>query len=374
MHNIKSQDRVDTFGEVMTPSSLVHEMLESLPSEIWKNPYYKWIDNSCGNGNFLVEIKQRLLNYHTEDHILKHMIYGVDIQLDNVNETIKRLNGGNIVCADALTYDYWNIKFDVVCGNPPYNKEKTGKKGNVCNPLWTLFTQHIINHVVKDNGFVCLVHPPLYRKPEHHIWKLLKQYQIEKIRIFSMQESSKIFNVSTKVDYYILQKTHAYKETHIIGDDNIESFIKINDKPFIPNSNFENVYKIFSGKTDIIYTCKYHHYTQKHMSKEKDDIHTYPCIYLVNKKGIQYYWSSRNDLGHFGEPKIIIPFGHYKPILDINGEYGMCEVACGIPVKSQQHAHNVMKMLESSDFKTILNSCKWKTVQLDYRLFKYLNI
>lgn len=358
----------------MTPPKLVSEMLDHLCPDLFRNSELKWIDNSCGDGNFLVEVKKRLLQHHSEAHILTNMIYGIDIQQDNANETKKRLNGGNIVCADALTFDYWGLKFDVVVGNPPYNKEKKNKKGNNCNPLWPLFVEHIIRNVLKDDGYLCLVHPSLWRKPEHKLWALMKNYQLDFIRIMSTKESSSIFGCSTKVDYYVINKVEATKPTTIIDEKNITNNIKIDEKPFIPNHSYNDVYKVFSGDTTVIYNCKYHHYTHDYMSKTKTDVYKYPCVYLVNKDGIRYYYSSTNKEGHFGVPKIIIPMGGFYPLLDSNGEYGMCEVAFGIPIASKEQGRKIMKFFNSDRFKNILSACKWKTMQLDYRLFKYLKI
>jgi hypothetical protein len=373
MSNIKSQHRVNTFGEVMTPNILVNEMLDTIPQDVWRNPKLKWIDNSCGNGNFLVEVKNRLLKFHTEKHILDNMLYGIDIQLDNVQETIERLKGGNIVHHDALTFNYWNIKFDVVVGNPPYNKEKKGKKGNNCNPLWTIFVDFILDNVLAENGFMCLVHPALWRKPEHKLWNKIKKYQLHFIRIFSLKDASSIFGVATKADYYLLQKREANLPTTIIGEDNISIKVRVYDKPFIPNHSFTKVYDFFNGNTNIIYNCKYHHYTHSYMKPTKDNINKYPCVYLANKKGITFQYSSENIHGHFGVPKIIIPLGSFQPILDAKGEYGMCEVAFGIPIDSIDHGNKLMKVLSSSTFMSLLSACKWKTMQLDYRLFKYFN-
>jgi len=372
MDNIKSQSRVDKFGEVMTPQSLVSEMLDTIPEDVWKDPTLKWIDNSCGNGNFLIEVKNRLMCYHDESHVLSNMIYGVDIQEDNVIETKERLGGGNIAHSDALKFNYWGIKFDVVVGNPPYNKEKKGKKGNNCNPLWTIFVDFIIKNVLKEGGYLCLVHPALWRKPEHKLWEIMKKYQFIKIRIYSLAEASSIFGCATKADYYLMKKIPASLSTNITGEDGISVDTVVYDKPFIPNHSFCDVYKVFSGKTDIIYSCKYHHYTQEYMKNVKDGEHIYPCVYLVNKNGITYYYSKVNTMGHFGVPKVIIPLGRFEPILDVNGEYGMCEVAFGVPIKSKEHGEKIMKVLLSSTFKRILSACKWKTMQLDYRLFKYM--
>jgi hypothetical protein len=78
-------------------------------------------------------------------------------------------------------------------------------------------------------------------------------------------------------------------------------------------------------------------------------------------------------LGHFGVPKIIIPMGRFDPILDSGGDLGMCEVAFGIPINNVD-GHKLYYALKSPWFMELLNSCRWKTVQTDYRLFKYLNV
>ena len=88
-----SAERIKQFGEVFTPPELVNEILDKLPPEIWKDSDKKWLDPTCGDGAFLVEVKKRLLNYHKESHILKNMIYGVDIQEDNVYNCIVELYG-----------------------------------------------------------------------------------------------------------------------------------------------------------------------------------------------------------------------------------------------------------------------------------------
>lgn len=126
-------------GEDFTPSPLVNEILDKFPNDVWKDPTKTWLDPTAGNGNFLVEIKTRLLaEGHSEQHILNNMIFGVDLMPDNCEEMIVRLYGAgevkrfpaskvpvsyrtvglkycfkfngawvpNIVCADGLEYDY----------------------------------------------------------------------------------------------------------------------------------------------------------------------------------------------------------------------------------------------------------------------------
>lgn len=106
----RTDERIDETGEVFTPIELCREMVQELPLETLKNPDSKFLDNSAGNGNFLVALKEELLKYHTEEHILNEMLYAVELMEDNHKELCQRIGVDvthpHYVCADALTYDY----------------------------------------------------------------------------------------------------------------------------------------------------------------------------------------------------------------------------------------------------------------------------
>ena len=84
--------------------------VDDISLDILKDPKSTFIDNSAGCGNFLIALKNRLCQYHTEDHILNHMLYAVEMMEDNHKELCARLGVStthpNYVCADALLYDY----------------------------------------------------------------------------------------------------------------------------------------------------------------------------------------------------------------------------------------------------------------------------
>ena len=88
-------------------------MIDAYPIEDLKDPNSTFLDNSAGSGNFLVGLKDRLLQYHSEEHILNNMLYGVEYMEDNHKELCNRLGVStthpHYVCADALNYHY---KFD----------------------------------------------------------------------------------------------------------------------------------------------------------------------------------------------------------------------------------------------------------------------
>jgi type I restriction-modification system DNA methylase subunit len=122
---MRSALRKDKFGEVFTPQILVQEMLDQLPSDSWVDPSKTFLDNSCGHGNFLVEILRRKLQFNHPVITALTTIFGLDIQQDNVDECkarllelvdethrseAKKIIDHNIVCHDAFTWDYENWK------------------------------------------------------------------------------------------------------------------------------------------------------------------------------------------------------------------------------------------------------------------------
>jgi len=106
----RSNERIDETGEVFTPIELCRKMVSEIPEEVLINPESTFLDNSAGNGNFLIAMKEELLKYHEQEHILNHMLYAVELMEDNHKELCERLGVSvehpHYVCADALAYDY----------------------------------------------------------------------------------------------------------------------------------------------------------------------------------------------------------------------------------------------------------------------------
>ncbi len=101
---IKSRQRVKERSEVFTQPREVDRMLAL--TQATSNRYWRFLEPSCGNGNFLEAIlrqrldhlKQDQLEWHAKNRefsILKVLstIYGVDIAEDNIAECRKRLMG-----------------------------------------------------------------------------------------------------------------------------------------------------------------------------------------------------------------------------------------------------------------------------------------
>ena len=130
-------------GEVMTPITLVREMLDTLPKEVWSNPNLKWLDPANGAGTFPFVIIYKLMNGlkdwepDTEKrykHIVENMIYVCELQSRNVflwlcgvdpkDEYTTNTYWGSFLEEgfDKHMREVWKVdKFDIVVGNPPYN-------------------------------------------------------------------------------------------------------------------------------------------------------------------------------------------------------------------------------------------------------------
>ena len=114
--------RIKQTAEIFTKTELVQKMLddfEKLYPMAFLDSSKTFIDNSCGDGQILSEVIIRKMEQSncTLEKALS-TTYGVEIMEDNVKLCKERLAGPNptmkilkildknIVCADALTYDY----------------------------------------------------------------------------------------------------------------------------------------------------------------------------------------------------------------------------------------------------------------------------
>ena len=106
----RSDLRIDSTGEVFTPLELCNLMVNRISLDVLKDPESTFIDPSAGNGNFLIALKNRLKEYHSEEYIKDNMLYAIEFMEDNHKEMCERLgvpiDHPHYICADALEYDY----------------------------------------------------------------------------------------------------------------------------------------------------------------------------------------------------------------------------------------------------------------------------
>ena len=111
--------RIKATGEVFTPLDIITKKLNDLENHdplLFSDPSKTFLEPSCGDGNFLSEVLIRKMENGSTFEQALSTVYGVDLMQDNVDLCRERLLCGqehlrhiverNIVCHDALTYDY----------------------------------------------------------------------------------------------------------------------------------------------------------------------------------------------------------------------------------------------------------------------------
>jgi len=169
-------DAIQKFGEVFTPQNIIDKLLVNID---YSDSNLKFCEPSFGDGRILLELKNRLLQYHSEEYIITNMLYGVEIQEVWFHKTLEVINPKgykhNLICTSALNFEGilnplrdWIGLFDHVIGNPPYNRNIL-KKNEVTSLFWdpSGYTTKLAyccfvalaNHILKPGGRVSYVMP-----------------------------------------------------------------------------------------------------------------------------------------------------------------------------------------------------------------------
>ena len=211
------------YGEVFTPMSLVNEMLNALPSDVWSDKSLTWLDPANGMGNFPIAVFLRLFyGFRTKDsayigitdsgegiynpgltkvipgddarrkHIVKNMLFMVELNNKNIaisKKLFTKLAPGiqpNIIqmhrkdgfLADVVMEFPNGVvgEFDIIIGNPPFNRgginrpdtRKNRKNAAAEGELVkkgekkeTIWNKFVLQSYkkLKSNGFLLFIHP-----------------------------------------------------------------------------------------------------------------------------------------------------------------------------------------------------------------------
>ena len=230
-----------------TPVVVAREMVNKLDVD-WSNPNLKILDPCCGFGTFLVLVYEKLRQHgHSPKHIVENMIYGNDINKAKATiaaSVLSKLaqNDTTIYNMDALEGGFNDMEFDVVLGNPPYQKSKEdGSRMDQASNLWSVFWSYSIKKFTKKNGIVALVTPTSWLSPSSDIkgsnkingYNRLWDYFNSVSSYANVKDVAKHFKVGSTFGYVIVNKS---------GKNGLKFSDGASTKlGFLPKSNYEEV-------------------------------------------------------------------------------------------------------------------------------------
>jgi site-specific DNA-methyltransferase (adenine-specific) len=243
-------------GEVFTPFSLINEMLDTLPKEVWSNPNLKFGDFANGVGNFPAVILSRLMDglksWETNSlkrykHIMENMIYTCDIENKNTwlymnifdPENKLKLNHyqGSFLEEDFDNHmkDVWCIdKFDIIVGNPPYQDSSKGSSGASNSTLWTKFIIKS-NILTIDEKYLLFITPNSWMGPTSSQKKKLKDVFSNNFLVVLNLNSEQHFDVGSTFSWYLIKKNKSKEKTIVITKNNIKYNLDLK-LPFLPTN------------------------------------------------------------------------------------------------------------------------------------------
>jgi len=338
------------YGEVLSPKSLVNEMLDMLPGEVFGSSGL-WVDPGAGRGIFGKTVIERL---GVGGDVGK--VKMVEINKDNVDylkSLFKEKGGGDVMWGDYLSMDasYFDREIDVIIGNPPFNSggikkvpanKKSDKKkdGFTC---WVGFVRKSLE-LLRDGGYLCMITPAIWLKPDKAgIYDLLCwENTLLKMRGYSCVDANKIFNYScqTPVVLFVVKKrsgvgsgvgsvVSCYDKFFLGGVGGWVDYKLIYGEP-IPMMGHSIFNKILRYGGDRLKVYKTNMPPKKAIIKRKKEA---PCFYsniktcVLNGGGgecdlvIEY---SDIPLAFFGVPKIIMAHKRLGcPVMDHGGNFGL---------------------------------------------------
>jgi hypothetical protein len=397
---------VAAYGEVYTPLTLVRQMLDRLPTELWDNPMLRWFEPACGLAPFVFEIYQRLMKrlasvagYQDEEvrrrHILENMLYLNEIQAKNLALIKILFRAGsyrlNIFEGNALHAGVVPPKFraDIVVGNPPYNAPGKGR-----NVVWDDFVrQALCAPWLAPNGYLLFVHPPIWRQPPaeksctKNIYKLLAhERQLLYLTIHDAKAGKATFGCDTRYDWYLLHNRLPTTATTVRSEDGTEAEVDLRLVTWLPNRDVQRIAALlappgsegarvsFGYKYDTHKETGTSQYVKKYLADERSETFCYPLVHTTPKSGPRILYTSLRDEEFFAPNKVIFSDSSIgSTVIDMDGTYGTTQHAIALlGMTDLADAEKCASVISSPAFLDVLKACCWSGFQIKWSLFPLL--
>jgi hypothetical protein len=358
-----------THGEVFTPIDIIDTMLSMLPSAVWSNPAFRWLDPACGIGNFPLKVVYGGAEY-------PGLFQGLARQIPDPKARLRHIWGTMLVCTDINASNIRRFRafvgkvapgiptqihtadfleavfedgFDIVLGNPPYNAGGTKRVGE--KRLHVRFTERALE-LLRPKGHLLFVCPPNYREAGSVMNRLFATTRGHFVRIVILgpNETHRLFRVQARVDMFLWQSDTA-GATAILDELGDSYTVRLNLDRHVPNFGFSIFAKLraspaadlrpFRNTEATTITCEKSGFTARGR---------FPILHLIVGEGRKIL---RRRKAHSlqNEPKILlnglgVPYVYY----DREGVYGVSQ----IPVILLNPTEELYRFMKSPIFQVIV--------------------
>lgn len=346
---------------------------ERLPESIFLSETTTFADLQSAGLQSIIPLINKLREYgHSDDNIRSRVFVFMENDV-YLNYVMVKYN--NLPITLNIYNESINMKFDVLIGNDPY-QEKVGPKKT--EPLWNKFFHKRIS-LLKEGGYLSLIHPSGWRNISgkfKDIQEVIRSKKVSYLSIHNEKDGMETFGAETRYDYYVLQNIpNDESETLVRFQDGEFKKLLLNDMEFIPNGGIDLLNTLLAKegeeKVTVLHSFSNYETRKSWVSKTQNDEFNYPCVYTVNYLSQPtFYYSSTNENGHFGVPKVIWSNGRISSVgsyIDDTGEFGLTQFSYAI-VDEVENLSFIKRTLDSLKFKKLMELCAVGQLTINHKV------
>jgi hypothetical protein len=330
--------------------TLVDEILDQVPSEVWSSSSTTFLDPAMGGGQFVRAIENRLRNAGHSLANIASRVNGYESNRMRINFAVNKYKLVGTYTNKEFMEDKSNMKFDVIVGNPPFkNGNETGGKSS----LWRKIVNKSWNQL-NDGGIITMI-TPQFPNSAADLGNIFTKHQTTTVWTDIAHHFP---GVGSSFFAWSVSKTPKTALTNFINDG---ISIDITNKSLPKDLRSMSI--ISKVMNNTLFECKSSpEYLHTSVADGKDDDRLY------SKKTNQHTFAIRRTSGDnytmwgsvlptdYTEPKVVMTFSgnpHYK-FHDSLDPIGTIKFQSGhIIVKSKLEGENLINLYKSKLYKFI---------------------